>query len=149
MSPPTPTPQQALTIVRIIWGALLFGQLVVAGIFIYLTLDGGFAGSPDLHPLLGYVAVAVLVVAVPVAHIARQQTYKANWRGDAVSVNGYITGTIIYLGALEGAAIVGLIAVLVTGRLAPGLIVPAVAIILQIVNFPTGKPLQPAPPRIP
>ncbi|HEX7009144.1 MAG TPA: hypothetical protein VF184_04125 [Phycisphaeraceae bacterium] len=143
------TPQQALLILRIIWAAMLAGEGIFLAVIIGLLSASQFVPNDSLHPLLAYIALGLLAVAVPAGYFARMQTYKANWREHAVAPLGYMRGNIMLLAMLEGAAMFSLVAVLLTGRYVPEAIGAFVAMAVQVVNFPTGKPMRPAPPIFP
>ena len=134
---------QALLSTRIIWAMMLAGQLMLL-LVVAVVLGTGFIEGTEM-PMFGWVAVGLLVVVVPVAHIVRAQIYKAGWQGESINPNAHATGTLAYLALLEMAGVVGLIAVLLTGAWLPGIVPPAVAIILQAVNYPHGKPMKPTP----
>ncbi|MFA9477699.1 hypothetical protein ACERK3_05255 [Phycisphaerales bacterium AB-hyl4] len=139
----------ALMNLRIIWAALLLGQLTVGAVLLGVKLTAGDelapAGGADW--LFVLMAVAVLVVLAPTAYFARNQFYKAKWQGDAVAPSGYVNGNIVLLAMLEGAGVTALVMMFISDRpLLPGL-VAVVAILLQAVNFPTGEPMRPHPPE--
>ncbi len=135
---------KALLSIRIIWAMMLAGQLVFLIVVVTLLGTGFVEGPTDLHPVAGYIGLGVLVVAAPAAHIARQQVYKANWQGEAISPGGYANGNIVHLAILEGAAIVNLIAALISGSWVPGLISALVAMAIQAASYPNGRAMQPS-----
>jgi hypothetical protein len=136
-------------ILRIIWAAMLAGEGIFLAVIVGLLSAGQFVPSDSLHPLMAYVALGLLAVAVPAGYFFRMQIYKANWREHAVAPLGYMRGNIILLAMLEGAAMFSLLAVLLTGRYVPEAIGAFLAMAVQGVNFPTGKPMRPAPPIFP
>lgn len=79
---------------------------------------------------------------------ARNQAYKAGWKGDVVSPDAYVKGnTLLFIALLAGA--VGLFVISIgTGYPAPTFAAAPVFVALLAMNFPNGKPMRPAPPRI-
>jgi F0F1-type ATP synthase membrane subunit c/vacuolar-type H+-ATPase subunit K len=143
------TPRQALLIARIIWAMLLLGQLVFAVVVLGLALSRTEERATELGALLLWVALGMLVLAVVAGYFIRNQTYKAHWREHSVAPQGYVTGNIILLAMLEATAFFSLIAVLATGVIFPMILPGAAALVVQLINFPTGKAMQPTEPIFP
>lgn len=134
-----------LAALRLIWGALLFGEVVLAGVAIAVMLDADPADA-GLASLLRYAAVAALVVVTPLSLFIRNQVYKANWRENVITPQGYIKANLVMLSMLEGVATAALVMVFVVGVDWLLLSVAAAAAAVQAVNFPTGKPMRPTEP---
>jgi FtsH-binding integral membrane protein len=137
-----------LMVVRIVWSALVLGQLGF-GVVVYLTLQSGSMSQqyqPHLAPQMLAIAIAVLVGAMGLGYFVRNQAYKKHWCEHAVGPPGFFMGNLILLALLEGASFVTFVFVLMTGQLLP-MILPAVAsLAVQAVNFPSGLPMQSSPP---
>ena len=138
-------PKGVLMTTRILWAALLVGQIVflVVVLVILSRRPGGGSdqASADVGKILGYVAIAMLVGATAVGYFIRNQVYKANWQGNVVTPQGYSRGNIVLLAMLEGVAFFGLVATLVQGSLGLAFAAAAVAMAIQVVNFPHGRPM--------
>lgn len=146
--PPTdPTPaNRALTTTRLIWAAMLIGQVMFLFVIVFLwSSNAAFGPSPDMAWLLFQAAVVTLIVAVPVGYVCRQQVYKRNWVGDAIKPQGYLTGNVVLLALCEGVSMLGLVATLLNGSLWPTLAPSVIAMAVQVINFPNGRAMQPAP----
>jgi F0F1-type ATP synthase membrane subunit c/vacuolar-type H+-ATPase subunit K len=137
---------QVLRNARIMWAALLFGEIAF-GAIVAALISGAFgdapAADPDLAPIMTGVGLLTLVTVVPIAYFIRGQIYKRFWRDHAVAPQGYFTGNLLLWAMCEGVALFGLVVVLVTGSWSP-LLVAVVAMAVQIVNHPHGRPMLPA-----
>ncbi len=135
-----------LIVVRIIWLALLVGQLGFGGV-VYFQVKAGQAGDQaQLSGQMLTIASGILIGAIGLGYFARNQSYKKHWHGNCVSPPGFFQGNLILLALLELSSFVTLVFVMVTGQLFP-LILPAVAsLAVQCVNFPSGLPMQDTPP---
>jgi hypothetical protein len=152
-----PLPQ--LTTMRIIAGALLSGVTIFLAIVLYLVLvenDGHGLNPPVDLPFLSVASLVLLLMEAPLSFIvpanitrkAVQQIAQGTWLGpqgtdpsafptDAAKLLAvYQTAMIVGLAMLEGAAFFGCIAYLVEGH-AVGLGVVILAVLLQILRFPT------------
>ena len=145
-------PMPKLTLLRIAWGAMLLGQLTfaaVVGALLFLSGDaeGSMVDAGFAHTLF-LIAVGLIIVAVPVALFVRNQVYKANWVGNAITPDGYFNGNIVLFAVMDGVASLALVGLFVTAGHWGFAAVAAAAILAHGANFPTGRPLQPTPPEI-
>jgi len=93
-------------------------------------------------------AVGVGAVALLLGHFARNQAYKSDWKGEVIGPHGYLKGNTYFFAALTGGAL-GLFVLSITGGWpAPTFAAAPIVIGLLVFNFPNGRPMQPAPPRI-
>lgn len=93
-------------------------------------------------------AVAIGLAALLAGHFARNQAYKADWKGNVIGPAGYIKGNTLFFAALTIGAI-ALFGLSTTGGWpAPTFAAAPIVIGLLIFNFPNGRPMQPAPPRL-
>ncbi len=103
---------------------------------------GGQAGQSMM------LAIVVGLVALVAGHTARNQAYKAHWHGEVIAPAGYVKGNTLFFIALTAGAL-ALFALSVTGGWpAPTFAAAPIIIGLLIFNFPNGRPMQPAPPRL-
>jgi hypothetical protein len=138
--------QQVLRTARILWAAMLLGEIAFA--VIVVCLRSGMLGDvpvarTDLLPIMTGVATLTLVTGVPIAYFIRGQIYKRHWRDHAILPQGYFMGNLLLWAVCEGVAFFGLVGVLVTGAWHP-LVVAVFAAAVQIVNYPHGRPMLPA-----
>jgi len=139
------TPEQALLNLRIIWGAMVMAALTLSIVLTVMT----FQSPPPNHGMIWLFSGApavMLVLAAVIGHLARQQIFKANWQDNAVTPDGYAKATIVYLAMHEFIVTVTAIFMLVGGPIHFNLPIIAAALALMAINFPTGKPTQPASP---
>jgi hypothetical protein len=138
--PPQPSPAARLRVLRIIWAALLMGQLM----FLVVAMTFGRASQPGDQTLLFYIAAGMLVMITPLAYLLRAQTYASGRQADgSISGSAYATGNILFWAMFEGVGMFSIVGVMLNGGRGPHLFVTAVALAMQIVNFPTGRPMRP------
>jgi hypothetical protein len=146
---------------RILWAALLMGQVMMLVVSILITTlahnNPGAANtatatatatasaqpSSSIHPLV-LASGFSLLMALPLGHFMRMQTYKAGWVSDAVTPEAYFRGHLIMLFATELPIVLSMVAILVTGSLWPSLAIMLLTLGCSVVNFPTGSPMMPA-----
>ena len=93
-------------------------------------------------------AVVLGGAALLVGHFSRNQAYKADWKGELIGPEGYVKGNTFFFAALTGGAI-GLFLLSISGGWpAPTFAAAPIVIGLLIFNYPNGRPMQPAPPRL-
>jgi hypothetical protein len=141
------TPQPPLFITRIIWLGLLGGMLTYSGVILLLSADFG-EPVPEMAQTFPLIGAGMLVVGVPVGYFIRMQIYKKNWKEDAIAPGGYFTGNLVLWAIIEGATIASLTGCLVSQALWPCFIPAIVGMGLMVINFPTGRPLQPVKPGL-
>jgi len=134
------TPAQAIMAVRLIWTALLIGQMMFFAFALYISRNGGFAALPaSTTSILFYVSIGLLVVVTPVAYFVRAKLLG----GDRpVPLEKYVPANVAFHGMLEGVSMVGLVVMLLSGSMMPAIIVPLIAVGVMVVNFPLGGELQ-------
>ena len=146
-------PAQPLTTIRIIWGAILMGLIVISSVMVVVTLsESPDEATPALDenglPVVTIAAAALLIAAVPAAYFLRNQIYKKHWSGDAVEPEGYVTGNVLFLALIEGPAVVAAIGIVVHGSVFPQVIPLVIAAGIILANFPTGGPMRSQLPRL-
>lgn len=123
----------------------MFGQAAFLGVIVAIGPPSN-RGLRDSVTTLFWLDVALLAAAVFAGGFTRKQVYKRHWLGDAIMPRGYVIGNIVLLSMLVLASLVGLLLVMLHGRLMPMVVVPLVAMGFQILNFPTGTPMRPSCP---
>ncbi len=140
-------PVQALLTIRIIWAALLLGQIFFLAAVIFL-LSQNTAPPAQPNPAFFIVAVVMLLTASPVMFLIRGRIHRRARRPDATLPAGpYATGNLIFWAGCESVSFFSLIAIILNHSLLPTLPVAAVAFALQVLTFP--KRFRPHPPRRP
>ena len=150
MTSPMPSnmdPKRALLTARVIWAALLAGQVIL--LIVVTMMMGKVTGvGPAVINSLHFSSVGFLILAVPAAMFVRNQTYKKNWVGNRVTPQGYLRGNLILWAACEGASLLSLIVTLLAGALMPFVIPSAFSLAVLVVNFPNGAPMNPVEPEL-
>lgn len=140
---PAPTPQQALSTLRMIWLSLLMGQVIFLVVVIFLIQKPGTPVDPQVTRLLFILSLAGLLSLVPLGYLLRIKAYdRARESDGSVSPQSYLTGNIILLAMAEGPALLSIVGILLSRELSPFILVTVLAIAVQAINFPTGAPLQ-------
>jgi hypothetical protein len=141
---PAVSPEQSLRTLRMIWAALLMGQVIFLVIVMWLIRQPAErpAIEPDVRRTLLVAAGAWLVMALPMGYFIRLKTYEKGRGPDgAVSPGSYVTGNIILLALCEGVSLFAIVGILLSRQVAPFIYITLVAIAVQAMNFPTGAPL--------
>ena len=138
-------PAQALKTMIVLWFALISGQVMFFVVIVFLKNTGGgpASTSSDLPDLLHVISWIALAMAAPIGYFVRNQTYKANWQDEVVTPGGYITGNLLLLAMLEGAGMLALVGTFLADSLWPNALPALFAVLVQVINFPTGKPMRP------
>src|SRR5262245_37191716 len=92
---PQGSPAGSLLTLRIIWGALLLGQV---GYLFTVMLNGGAMPVPDggLMTLLLYMLIGLLAVIIPAAYFIRGFIYRAGTKDGLIQPGAYFTGNLIF-----------------------------------------------------
>ena len=139
------TPAKALLQMRLIWGALLAGQLIFMVFVIVYCLNND---SPSLEAdrILYGAATGVCLVIVLMASYIRMQIYKRHWVENAVTPQGYVSGQVVSLGMIEGANMLSLVIIFLGGKFDVTFSLPIALLAVFLTSFPNGKPMEPAMP---
>jgi hypothetical protein len=133
-------PRGVLMTLRIIWGALLMGQIIFFGVIVFVlwpqhrrTMD------EQTLRLLFYVECAMLLTMIPVGFALRSITFR-NGRDERGNVRpgAYSTGNILLWAMCEGVSFFGLVGAMLNNAPWPHLIVTIIAVVVQLITFPTG-----------
>ncbi|HYO10410.1 MAG TPA: hypothetical protein VER17_15685 [Tepidisphaeraceae bacterium] len=130
-----------LITLRIIWAAMLLGQLVYLGVA--LAIGSPENRNDDLQRLLLYVLIAMAVSSIAVGFILRGILYQRNRQPDgAVAAGAYSTGNILFYAMCEGVGLFGITCTLLNGGFSAHTAVALGAMVVLLLNFPTGRPLR-------
>lgn len=140
------SPTSAVLTLRVLWGALLLGQVSLVVVILAMG-EQRFQTDKmkDFVQGLFWLSWAFLAIVVPAGYFLRNQIYKRYWREQAIEPGAYVIGNLLLLTMLEGMALFGWILALLGGRFLPTALPSFVAMGVQVINFPTGAPLRPAP----
>lgn len=140
------TKGRALLTTRVVWACLIAGQALFAVSIAVLNAQGALSGDADaqLKRLLFVVSLGMAGVLIPLGYFLRLQTYKRYWQGDTIHPQGYYTGNLILLALCELVGIFALLGVFVATQWWPYALGAGVAVLVQVINWPTGLPMEPA-----
>jgi hypothetical protein len=123
---------------RVIWGAIVMSQILFAAVAV--------AVKGNMKPVMAADQVMMLHVLDAVLLAAQAGVGFIVWRamarpGEDGSVDGrkYLNGLVIFLAGCEAASLFGIVLVMLSGKLHPGMVVPAVAVVVQLFAFPRGR----------
>src|SRR5437773_10245860 len=137
------TSSNPLGVARVIWGALLLGEIIFLIVIVKVMWPQQTGRAPVIGPwplFLFYIALALLLVLTPVAFFMRMMIFqRGRDERNLLRPQAYVTGTILFLALLEGAAFFGLVNLMLSRTIWPHAIVPGVAMILQALSFPVGS----------
>ncbi len=127
-----------------IWLALLVPEVLTLGIFLVMAKFGNhtYQSDPLLRRICLTMSITVLMVTIPLGYFLRIQAYKKAWEGNAVTPLGYFNGNVkLWLCCLMAASL-SIVFFYVTGFW-PLLLIALAAFIVQVANYPTGRPMEP------
>lgn len=145
------SPEQAIALrrLRLRWLVALMTNLPLPFIVLPITgsawLEQQPGGAASQAMLL---AVVLGVGSVLLGLFTRNQVYKANWRGEVISPDGYVKANTLLFAAINCGAYALFVLSVVKSYPAPTFAAAPVYAGLLAFNFPNGRPMQPAPPRI-
>jgi len=134
-----------------IWGALLIGQLAFWFVIVFVIWPqqqhrrqemGVEGGESGIERIFFYCGIGMLVACVLVGYVMRRIIYGRRLANGLIDPAKYVSGNIIFWGVCEGAGMFGLMVMLMAGRWWPYAIVPLVAMIVYIVNYPKGDEIR-------
>lgn len=137
-------PRKALVVVRLLWAALLLGQLIFFAVLVLVLLPD----EPDIEmkstaKQLYYISAGLLFVGLFVGYTLRNQAYKQHWEDEVVTPAGYFKGNLILWVITDMIALFALVIVLLAGELFPYLWVAIGAMASIVINFPNGRIMFP------
>lgn len=124
----------ALVFLRALWVGFLMVD-VALGIVGLLRIEW------DSFPM-PWIAWGLTALLVLSGFFGRNQIYKKYWQGRVVTPRGYLLGNGLLFIALLFVTFASAMA-LMRGMVVIGFVGLIVALFLQVVNFPTGKPMRP------
>jgi hypothetical protein len=127
---------KTLMTIRIIWFAMLMGELMFLGIVAFVILPNH--GPPQLQPILVWVNVIMLLTIVPATFAIRAATFRRTAINGAVPAGPFVTGNIIFWAGCEGVCFFAVVIAVMTGSLWPTILVAVIALSLQALTFPVG-----------
>ena len=138
----TVPPRRALMMIRIIWFALIFGQIAFLGVLALIILPNQRGPRPQPMPILVWVNVGMLVTIVPAMFVIRAAIFRrGEVAGSGIRASAYSTGNIVFWAACEGVSMFGLVIAMINGSLWPTLVIVVIALSLQAITFPVGGQL--------
>jgi hypothetical protein len=140
---PTLSKGAAVQTARIVWAAMLLGQVAFLFVIVALWNNESFLTDPKTGRLLFLVSLVMLIGLVPLAYFIRGQVYKKHWVDRAVTPNGYLTGNIVFLAVCEAVSFTGLASTLFYGEFWPAILPSVAAMVVQAANLPNGRAMEP------
>jgi hypothetical protein len=141
MTEPNPSNRGRLAALRIIWAALLMGQVNFLGVIFFVLWPNQSARrqpDPMTMRMLLYVAGGMLVAAILGGYIIRSMMYGPRQSDGSIHPARYASGNIILWAMSEGVAFLALVSMMMDQKPWPFLGIALVAMANQVINFPTG-----------
>lgn len=143
------SPKETLKAMRVLWAALLGGQVIFAGVVAFTSVSSGpLMTDLGFIQTLFYISLGLLVAGAFVGHVGRMQCYKRHWENSVVKPEGYAAGNLIFWACCEGTSLFSLMVALLAGSFFPYAAAAAVAMSLMISTWPNGNPMKPAEPEL-
>gem|GEM_PF-5442156 len=142
--------EYAVKTLRMQWFGFLTCMIAIFCCGALMAMKGTLPVSKAVQPILYYVMLAAFVVGPMIGFFIRMQIYKRGYVVDRVTPRAYITANQTIYGIFIGISVLAAVAV---GAVGMGLFSQFVLVfiftmVLMALNFPNGKPMQPAPPAL-
>lgn len=132
MATQTAIPRQVMLQARVIWAAMLIGQ-VVFGVVVYVMSQQAPRRAAVNAQVLLYAAIAIVATMMPVVVVLRARLLKD---GEAISPAAYVKANILSLAICEGQTFALLVMCMVSGQMMPMLALAAVPGLAFVAMFP-------------
>ncbi len=133
---------------RIVWMVTVLLILALLALGVALAPSVAAARRPDLARPLQAAGLIVFFLLAIAGYVARLQLYKRHWRAHVIAPAGYLAGNVVLFGLLQVPAVLAFIGALVTGNRMPMLVPAGLAVVLCVLNYPSGAPMEPAEPEL-
>ena len=134
--------QGRLMTMRIIWAALLMGQVIFISVIFYVIWPSANPTnrlSGQARTMLVYAATAMLLTAIPIGYFLRAIAYRNRGIDGKIAWPSYFTGNILLYALSEGVSLAALVFMMLDQQPWPFLAISIVAMANQAINFPTGN----------
>ncbi|MFA9477700.1 hypothetical protein ACERK3_05260 [Phycisphaerales bacterium AB-hyl4] len=137
--------ERAVRIVRIVWVGLLVVQLFFGMGAVWFVSYRPAPEPAEGHPWGLYAVGAVLLIVLAVGgYLVRRRLYERGRLDDgAVAAEGYLRGNLVLLVPMAVMGVAGMGLAIAAGSLMPASLITFAALIVQVINMPTGDPLDP------
>ncbi len=145
MRNPSEAVQQHLRRLGVICFAILMGVVIFGGVVWYLLESGSFSPPGNLPPYLATVFNLVALVAILKAYLLPrffQRPPEAPEAPEEAWLAWHNRTTIVGFALREGAALVALVGVLVTGQRIGGFAMAGLAVLSMILAWPRSEHLE-------
>ena len=137
--------QQVVRKMRFVWLGLLASQLIFLVVVAVVISQGepvSSTSSQQWVQAMFLISVTLLVSLVAVGYIVRKFIYESGQEKMIVSPQGYFTGNLVLFGECEAIAVFSLVVTMLSGTFGVVVLPAAIAIVVQVINFPTVRPMQ-------
>lgn len=142
--------KKVLMTTRIIWAAMLMGQVTIMAVALAMVEEIGQIGASGTtaSDIMAVIALALVLSCTFVGYLLRHQTYKKGWEVNAVKPEAYGTGNILLLAPIEFASVICMVFAIVTSQALPFLGLAVLCFVIQAINFPTNSAMDPTLPDL-
>lgn len=143
------SPDRALAITRGVFVGLLVLQLFFGMAAVWFIGHPPASDTAEQHSwrlfITEMILLILLLVLTVVGYVVRHRLYQRDRpHGGAAPPRMYLWGNLIMLVPLAITGMAGLVLAIISGALYPALLVTLAALVLQVINMPTGDPLDPS-----
>ena len=131
---------KALVTIRIIWFALILGQ--VAFLIVVASIHPPSRSLVIPQATLIRVNLLLLLTEVPVAFVIRMMIFRRGTVDGRIRPAAFARGNIVFWAGCEGVSFFGLIIIFLSGTWWPAIVIVGVALGLQVITFPVGGRLD-------
>ena len=129
-------PRRALATMRIIWGAIILGQLVFLAVLILVIMPK--QQPHPAQPVLVWMNLILLVTAVPMTFGLRQLAFRKTQVEGRIPAAVYSRANLIFWAGCESVSFFGMVVAMLNDTLWPTIVVVIIAMVLQVLTFPVG-----------
>ena len=138
-------PGKTLLVARIIWFALMMGELLFLGVTTFVILPNHGPAKPQPQTILVWSSIFMAVAIIPVTFLIRSAMFRRSAVNGAVPAGPFVTGNIIFWAGCEGVCFFATVVATVNGSLWPTIVVAVIALSLQALTFPVAERLYVPP----
>ena len=132
------TPEKQLLVLRIIWGALLFGECLFLTVALLVIIPKQPKPNQP-QAILQWLSLGMAATIIPAVFMFRLLLLNKAREIGAVNTQTTSSANIIFWAGCEGVAFFGIVAAIINASAWPTFICPAAAILCQLGTFPKAE----------
>lgn len=133
-----PSIRQRLLVLRIIWAALMLGQLITM-VLLLVLMQSRHTLYIAPNPVLTNISFAFAVIGPAIAFMLRSAMFRRGQKAGRIDMPAYRLGNIVFWAWLEGCTFLALITMYLNQSLWPTLGFAIILMGLQALTFPLSN----------